>query len=309
MENLTKVVVIYGGSSAEREISLISGAAVQNSLKEEGIQSDLLDFISLQKLPSLKEYDIAFIALHGYEGEGGDLQKFLDKNNIKYTGSGQFSCFNTWNKKLCKEILSSNHIATPTWLSVKNLHETFLRDGLENLYNYVVSKIGNEFFIKPSEDGSSIDIFKISNINDFKNAIEKCSNPNREFVFEKSVAGKEITVSILDGQCLPPIEINTTNKFYDYDAKYISNNTSLSESSLNDSELQDIKNIALEAFNALDCFGWARIDFMQDGDGRFFIIEINTAPGMTSHSCVPMSAKLKNISFSQLVKKIINAKN
>ena len=142
-----------------------------------------------------------------------------------------------------------------------------------------------------------------------KNAIEKCSNPNREFVFEKSVAGKEITVSILDGQCLPPIEINTTNKFYDYDAKYISNNTSLSESSLNDSELQDIKNIALEAFNALDCFGWARIDFMQDGDGRFFIIEINTAPGMTSHSCVPMAAKLKNISFSQLIKKIINAKN
>ena len=104
MENLTKVVVIYGGSSAEREISLISGAAVQNSLKEEGIQSDLLDFISLQKLPSLKEYDIAFIALHGYEGEGGDLQKFLDKNNTKYTGSGQLSCFNTWNKKLCKDL-------------------------------------------------------------------------------------------------------------------------------------------------------------------------------------------------------------
>jgi D-alanine-D-alanine ligase len=108
---------------------------------------------------------------------------------------------------------------------------------------------------------------------------------------------------------LPPIEINTTNKFYDYDAKYISNNTSLNEANLGEAELKEIKKMALNAFNALGCFGWARIDFMQNRDGKFFIIEINSAPGMTSHSCVPKAAELKNISYVQLVKKIINAKN
>ena len=309
MGNITKVVVICGGSSAEREISLISGRAVKNSLEVAGMQAVLVDFTSLQKLPNLDIYDIAFIALHGHEGEGGELQKFLVKKNIKFTGSGQNACSKTWNKRLCKEILSTKQIATPEWMAVNNLHEAFLEDGLENLYHNVVSQVGEEFFVKPSEEGSSIDIFKISNLSNFEEAIAKCTNANREFIFETLIEGKEITVSVLDGQCLPPIEINTTNKFYDYDAKYISNNTSLNEANLGEAELKEIKKMALNAFNALGCFGWARIDFMQNRDGKFFIIEINSAPGMTSHSCVPKAAELKNISYVQLVKKIINAKN
>jgi D-alanine-D-alanine ligase len=309
MGNITKVAVICGGSSAEREISLISGRAVKDSLEEVGIQVLLVDFTSLQKLPDLSGYEIAFIALHGHEGEGGDLQNFLSKKNIKFTGSGQSACSKTWNKKLCKEVLSFNKIATPKWMVINNLHEAFLHNGLENLYHSAVSIVGKEFFVKPAEEGSSIDIFKISNLSNFEEAIAKCTNANREFIFETLIEGKEITVSVLDGQCLPPIEINTTNKFYDYDAKYISNNTSLNEANLGEAELKEIKKMALNAFNALDCFGWARIDFMQNRDGKFFIIEINSAPGMTSHSCVPKAAELKNISYVQLVKKIINAKN
>ncbi len=165
----------------------------------------------------------------------------------------------------------------------------------------------NYLFLKPDEDGSSIDIFKISDDESLKNAYKKCTNNKRGFLFEEYIEGRELTVTVIDKECFPPIEIITKNEFYDYDAKYISDDTLHIEAKLSKSELIDIKSISLEAFEALNCKAWARIDLIQDKKGNFYVIEINTVPGMTSHSNVPKSGSLLGLTYNEVVQKIIDA--
>tara|TARA_B100000965_G_scaffold401767_1_gene426308 strand:+ start:210 stop:1130 length:921 start_codon:yes stop_codon:yes gene_type:complete len=304
MDDIKKIVVISGGSSSEREISLQSGNGIKNALIKLGYETCIIDFQDLNDLAILQNYDLVFIALHGFEGEGGNLQESLDGLGIKYTGSNATGCKNTWNKSKCKNILFQNGISSPKAVVSKSLDN-------EDFNPFI--KFKNEFgyeknlFMKPSEDGSSIDIYKISNIDDYISARTSCVNKSREFIFEEEIKGKEYTLTIINNECFPPIEIQTNNDFYDYDAKYISNDTILAEAKLSSKELDLINKISLKAYKALNCSGWARVDVLKDEDGILYVLEVNTVPGMTSHSCVPRSGSFIGLSYSEVVKKIISS--
>ena len=305
MREINNIAVLYGGSSSERDISLKSGNGVHKAILELGYESSLIDFRDLESLEKLINFDYIFIALHGFEGEGGKLQENLDNLNIRYSGSGPDACRNTWNKKLTKEILYKNDIRTPNWLDVTFGAEV-VQKGL-NASSFDKFRPFDHLFLKPQEDGSSIDIFKISDNESLRDAYQKCVKPDREFLFEEYINGREITVTIINKKCFPPIEILTNNDFYDYDAKYISDDTLHVEAELSDKELKQIESISLNAFEVLDCKGWGRVDLLQDQMGNFNVIEINTVPGMTAHSNVPKSGSLLGLSYSDVVKEIINA--
>ena len=305
MCEINNIAVLYGGSSSEREISLKSGNGVHKAILELGYESSLIDFRDLESLEKLINFDYIFIALHGFEGEGGKLQENLDNLNIRYSGSGPDACRNTWNKKLTKEILYKNDIRTPNWLDLTFGAEV-VQKGL-NASSFDKFRPFDHLFLKPQEDGSSIDIFKISDNESLRDAYQKCVKPDREFLFEEYINGREITVTIINKKCFPPIEILTNNDFYDYDAKYISDDTLHVEAELSDKELKQIESISLNAFEVLDCKGWGRVDLLQDQMGNFNVIEINTVPGMTAHSNVPKSGSLLGLSYSDVVKEIINA--
>ena len=158
MEGIKNIAIIYGGSSAEREVSIESGEGIFNGLSKMGIKSTLIEYADFEQI-SLDNFDLVFIALHGHEGESGELQKVLSDRNIKYTGSSLKGCSQTWNKRICKEILLENHIGTPKWISVSNLETDLKSTSAEEFYKKIKSEMGQEIFMKPSEDGSSIDIF------------------------------------------------------------------------------------------------------------------------------------------------------
>ena len=306
MVKINKIAVLCGGSSSEREISLQSGEGVHNAICDLGYESDLIDFKNLSNLNDLKIYDFIFIVLHGFEGEGGKLQKKLDDLNIRYSGSGSKACANTWNKKITKEILKENNINTPISIDITEFSDQIAKSGL-NISSYDCFRPFNHLFLKPEADGSSIDIFKISDDESLKNAYKKCTNRKRGFLFEEYIEGRELTVTVINKECFPPIEIITKNEFYDYEAKYISDDTLHIQAKLSLDELRDINSISLKAFNALGCKGWARIDFLQNNDGKFYVIEVNTAPGMTAHSNVPKSGSLIGLTYNKVVQKIIDA--
>ena len=306
MGSINTIAVLYGGSSSEREVSIQSGMGVHNAICDLGYESDLIDFKDLNNLNELKIFDFIFIALHGFEGESGKLQKDLNDLNILYSGSGPAACSKTWNKKITKKILKENDINTPISISISEFSYQVANNGL-NMSPYDCFRPFNYLFLKPDEDGSSIDIFKISDDESLKNAYKKCTNNKRGFLFEEYIEGRELTVTVIDKECFPPIEIITKNEFYDYDAKYISDDTLHIEAKLSKSELIDIKSISLEAFEALNCKAWARIDLIQDKKGNFYVIEINTVPGMTSHSNVPKSGSLLGLTYNEVVQKIIDA--
>ena len=307
MQNINKIAVLYGGSSSEREISIESGQGVYEAILDLGYIADLIEFNTLKDLSQLSDYDFIFIALHGFEGEGGEIQKNLDDLNILYSGSNSQCCKNTWNKKLTKQILIDNNINTPIWFEVSRLPSVNSRHAKLSSSYFDKFRPFNAIFLKPQEDGSSIDIFKITDDESSISAIQKCLNPNRPFIYEEYISGKEFTVTIIDDICLPPLEIISKNEFYDYDAKYHSNDTELIKAKLNEKELIEINSISINSFKALNCQGWARVDLIQDNDGKFYVIEINTVPGMTSHSCVPKSGSFLGLSYNEVVEKIINA--
>ena len=305
--NHKNIAVLCGGSSSEREISILSGKGVHEAIIAFGYESELIDFKDIDNLEELKNYDLVFIALHGFEGEGGFLQKKLDDLNIPHTGSQPESCKNTWNKKLTKEILDKNNIKTPIWLEIEQFTKTIVNNGLE-ISLFERFKPFKYLFLKPQEDGSSVDIFKISDIQSLKNAYRECADHDRGFMFEEFIDGREFTVTIINGECYPPIEIITKNEFYDYDAKYISDDTTLSEPKLSATELDEIQKMSIDAYKALNCRVWGRVDLMQcKNTRRFYVIEINTVPGMTDHSCVPKSGGLLGLSYGEIVMKIIDA--
>ena len=307
MEEINKIAVLYGGSSSEREISIQSGEGVYKAIIELGYIAELIDLNDLEDLNVLKVYDFIFVALHGFEGEGGKLQKDLDDLNILYSGSSFACCKNTWNKKLTKEILEQNNISTPIWSEISKLPSIDSPNAKLSASFFDKFRPFEAIFLKPQEDGSSVDIFKITDESSNRKAIQACLNPNRAFIYEEYINGKEFTVTIIDDVCFPPIEIISNNEFYDYDAKYHSNETLLIEAKLNNRELTEINKIAFDAFKALDCNGWARVDLIRDDDGKFYVIEINTVPGMTGHSCVPKSGSFLGLSYTDVVKKIIDA--
>ena len=300
---ISSVVVLYGGTSSEREISLQSGQNIYEALQNLGCKAELLDFKDLEHIDKLRDYDFVFIALHGHEGESGLLQENLDRLGIKYSGSDSIGCKNTWNKRRFKDLLMSAAISTPKYQSYKSLNGLTIED----YKSLSFLNTNNSIFLKPAADGSSVDTFEIKNENEFIEAIKSVHDKDREFIFEQGIKFKEFTVTIIDKDIYPPIEILADGDFYNYEAKYISEDTQLIKAELSDEEQLKIQEIAIQAFNISGASGWGRVDLVQDIFKNFYILEINTVPGMTSHSCVPRSGLLSGLTYNDVVKNIINA--
>ena len=279
-----------GGDSNERAVSLLSGEAVLHALKRLGINAEAFD-PSSRDINEIQSYNRAFIALHGRGGEDGSMQAFLKSKNIAYTGSDSLSSAIGMDKLKTKLLWRSLNISTPDFLQVTE----------KTSYEEIMSAIGVPFFIKPSNEGSSIGIDKIKNEKQYQDAFLKTSKIDANVIVEKFVDGEEFTVAIVNDKTLPVIKIKPSNEFYDYQAKYIKDDTQyICPSGIEKQKEVSISKEALQAFKIIGCSSWGRVDFMMDKQGRHYFIEVNTSPGMTSHSLVPMAAKEVGINFDQL---------
>ena len=290
------IAVLMGGYSTEREISLMSGKAVYKALLKNNVECFSFDLTedNLEKL-WFKEFDKAFIVLHGRGGEDGYIQSLLDKRKIPFTGSGVESSNLCMNKAHTKDV----------WLK----HELPLSPSIVATQGKPIDPIDFPlpWAVKPTMEGSSIGITKVENKNELDTALELAWQYNDEALIEHWIEGDEYTVTILGNQALPSIKIISDHDFYDYDSKYFSNKTEyLCPSDLSDQQEKNIRTIAMKAFNLTRASGWSRVDFILDKDKNPYLLEINTVPGMTSHSLVPMAAKAAGMNFEQLVLKILH---
>ena len=290
------IAVLMGGYSAEREISLMSGKAVYKALLKNNVECFPFDLTedNLDKL-WIKEFDKAFIVLHGRGGEDGYIQSLLDKRKIPFTGSGVEASNLCMNKAHTKDV----------WLK----HELPLSPSIVATQGKPIDPIDFPlpWAVKPTMEGSSIGITKVENKNELDTALELAWQYNDEALIEHWIEGDEYTVAILGNQALPSIKIISDHDFYDYDSKYFSNKTEyLCPSDLSEQQEKNIRTIAMKAFNLTGASGWGRVDFILDKDKNPYLLEINTVPGMTSHSLVPMAAKAAGMNFEQLVLKILH---
>ena len=290
------IAVLMGGYSTEREISLMSGKAVYKALLNNNVECFPFDLNedNLDKLWS-KEFDKAFIILHGRGGEDGYIQSLLDKRKIPFTGSGVDASNLCMNKANTKDV----------WLK----HELPLSPSIVATQGKPIDPIDFPlpWAVKPTMEGSSIGITKVENKNELDTALELAWQYNNEALIEHWIEGDEYTVAILGNQALPSIKIMSDHDFYDYDSKYFSNKTEyLCPSDLSEQQEKNIRTIAMKAFNLTGASDWGRVDFILDKNKNPYLLEINTVPGMTSHSLVPMAAKAAGMDFEQLVLKILN---
>jgi len=294
-----KVLVLMGGWSNEREISLISGKFVFDSLISSGVDTISLD-LKKDNINKIDEIcpDRVFIVLHGKGGEDGDIQRYLDNLSIPYTGSDSKSSEICMNKRVAKNILLENNIPTPFF---KKINKNHTYENIENDFNH-------PFVIKPSSEGSSIGVHIVDNRKYYQKAINENKDISDDYIAEQYIAGKEYTVGILNNIALPSIKLIPPGKFYDYDAKYNSSEMQYICPSGLDRDMEDyIRKLSLKCFKVLNCKGWGRVDLIIDSKNKAWIIELNTVPGMTKHSLVPMAAKQNNISFDDLVLKILDS--
>ena len=290
------IAVLMGGYSAEREISLMSGKAVYKALLKNNVECFLFDLTedNLDKL-WIKEFDKAFIVLHGRGGEDGYIQSLLDKRKVPFTGSGVEASNLCMNKAHTKDV----------WLK----HELPLSPSIVATQGKPIDPIDFSlpWAVKPTMEGSSIGITKVENKNELDTALELAWQYNNEALIEHWIEGDEYTVAILGNQALPSIKIMSDHDFYDYDSKYFSNKTEyLCPSDLSEQQEKNIRTIAMKAFNLTGASDWGRVDFILDKNKNPYLLEINTVPGMTSHSLVPMAAKAAGMNFEQLVLKILH---
>ncbi|MFD0707309.1 D-alanine--D-alanine ligase [Photorhabdus akhurstii] len=299
-----KVAVLLGGTSAEREVSLLSGHAVLAGLREAGIDAhpvDTKDFPVTQ----LKEagFEKVFIALHGRGGEDGTLQGVLEFLQLPYTGSGVMASALSMDKLRTKQLWQGIGLTVSPYVSMNSQQFERLTDF--QLQEYVAD-LGLPLIVKPSLEGSSVGMTKVNEISELRGALEAAFRYDVDLLIEKWLYGPEYTVAILGDAALPSIRIQPAAVFYDYDAKYLSEETQyFCPSGLSDEKEQQLVEMALKAYQSVGCSGWGRVDIMMDSDGGFYLLEVNTSPGMTSHSLVPMAARQAGLSFSQLVAKIL----
>jgi D-alanine-D-alanine ligase len=293
-----KVAVLMGGWSAERTISLNSGQAVLDALRRGGVDAHGIDVQRETVMNDLVEgqYGRAFIILHGPGGEDGVMQGALEVLGLPYTGSGVMASALAMDKLRSKQLLEGAGIPTPPYLV---LDEDFDPD-------YVVATLGLPLMVKPALEGSSIGMTKVDEVEDLRSAWQKAAGFNGKVVAERWIEGREYTVAILGDMPLPAICLETPRDFYDYEAKYQANDTRyLCPCGLAAEEEHRLQRLALAAFQALGANGWGRVDIMCTEDGTPFVIELNTVPGMTDHSLVPMAASAAGIDFDQLVLRIL----
>jgi len=299
-----KVAVLLGGTSAEREVSLNSGNAVLAGLKEAGIDAHAVD---IRDVPvwQLKElgYHKAFIALHGRGGEDGTLQAALEFLNIAYTGSGVMASAISMDKLRTKLLWQGAGLPVSPYIM---LSRSEWDAGLTEETTAKISALGLPLFVKPSREGSSVGISRVNEQEALPAALHNAFLHDDEVLIEQFLSGAEYTVSIVGETLLPSIRIQTANTFYDYEAKYHSDETQyFCPSGLSAEREAELAAIVLKAWRVLGCSGWGRVDVMMDGAGSFHLLEVNTSPGMTSHSLVPMAAKQAGMSFSALVARIL----
>ncbi|HAZ78758.1 MAG TPA: D-alanine--D-alanine ligase [Porticoccaceae bacterium] len=293
------VGVLYGGTSAEREISLMTGTAVYQALTNLGISAhpiDVGDDIS-QQLKGLN-LDRIFIALHGPGGEDGTVQSVLDDLNIPYTGSGVTSSALAMDKKRSKELWQEMGLPTSHFFVLTK--ET---DWIKTLH-----ALGGKSMVKPASEGSSIGMSRVTTPLQLQEAWAIAAEFDTTVIAEPLLEGNEYTVAIVNGRVLPSIRISANHEFYNYDAKYYSDETSyFCPSGLSVEREREIQQISLAAFKSLGCKDWGRVDIMTDEIDQFQLLEVNTVPGMTSHSLVPMAAAAVGLDFDQLVFEILKA--
>ena len=293
------IAVLFGGESSEREVSMLSGKAVLEAFKHLGVDVVPLD-VKTAELPSaLVEHDIrhCFIALHGGAGENGQVQALLQSLEITYTGSGVLGCAIGMDKHRTKLLWKGAGIPTADFVVIEQ----------SSRWEDVRTILGDKMMMKPSNEGSSIGMSIVDSEVSFNEAVRLAHRYDTDVIAEKWISGAEYTVAILGNEALPMIRLKTANTFYDYDAKYISNETQyLCPSGLSDDEESEVQAMAVKAFHLLGCSGWGRVDVMKDADGKFYLLEANTVPGMTSHSLVPMAAAAKGLNFDDLVASIFN---
>ncbi len=300
IKSFSKVAVLYGGSSSEREISLITGKAVFESLQSKGLEVILVDtidpFIEVLKTEKVTH---AWIALHGSDGEDGKIQSILNMLKIKYTGSDPITCSITMNKYFTKTILKSNGFKTPEFMVVDSSTQ----------YENIIKKLKEPFVLKQCSEGSSIGIYIIESKVEYLQHFSEIEKSNDWIIAEQFMQGDEYTSTFLDGRALPIIKIQAKNhEFYDYDAKYLSDETKYICPCGLDAEIEMAINEECErAFNLFNIKGWGRLDFFLDQHNAPVILEINTVPGMTTHSLVPMSAKEAGIDFESLCFEILKS--
>jgi len=332
-----RVAVLMGGASAERDVSLVSGAAVVDGLKVAGHEvvpidtaggyqvlkgDDIkhLDSIKTQppSIEELKKYagelsieavkshdlrnvDVVFIILHGGSGENGVIQALLDLVGIPYTGSGVLASALAMNKFMAKKIFIANDIPTPDFFIIDHKQNPSLNDIDER----IKSQLNYPVITKPVNQGSSVGLSLVKNGNELKKALKTGFHYDSKLLFEKYISGREITVGILGDQILPLAEVIPQNGIYDYEHKYTDGKSNyICPADLPDNLADKIGSLGLKAFKALDCAGFGRVDFRLAEDGQAYCLEVNTLPGMTTHSLVPKAAMVAGIDFPRLLEKI-----
>lgn len=293
-----KVAVLMGGLSAEREISMLSGNAVLAALKSKGVDAHGIDVDEniVSKLVA-EDYQRVFIVLHGRGGEDGTMQGLLELMSLPYTGSDVKSSSLAMDKLKTKQIWLSMGLPTPDFCILDS----------EQSCTQALQTLGLPLIIKPVLEGSSIGMSKVETEDELVPAWQKAQQCGGTVIAERWVVGEEYTAVILDGQVLPMIKLKTTHKFYDYDAKYEANDTQyICPCGLSEAREAELGEMACRAFDAVGASSWGRVDFMLDQDDQPWLIEVNTVPGMTSHSLVPMAAKQAGLSFEDLVLKILS---
>lgn len=293
-----KVAVLMGGLSAEREISLLGGNAVLAALKNKGVDAYGID-VSENIISDLEKenYQRAFIVLHGRGGEDGTIQALLKLMAVPYTGSGVMASSLAMDKLKTKQIWLAMGLPTPDFCILDS--EQSCKQALE--------KLSLPLIVKPVLEGSSIGMSKVETEDELIPAWQKAQQCGGTVIAERWIEGDEYTTAILDEQVLPMIKLKTTHKFYDYDAKYEAADTQyICPCGLPEEQEAEFAALMMQAFNALGASGWGRVDFMVDKNNQPWLIEVNTVPGMTSHSLVPMAAKQAGLSFDDLALEILS---
>ena len=296
-----KIAVLLGGTSAEREVSLNSGTAVLNALRKQGYDVHPIDPKTFP-VATLKEqgFDRVFNILHGRGGEDGTMQGLLEQIGIPYTGCGVMASALTMDKMRTKMLWKA------FGLPVAEMEIVTVENRANLNPESVVKKLGLPLMVKPSLEGSSVGLTKVKTMEELESAVDFALKFDRTVLIEEWLAGDEFTVPVLDGEVLPSIKIVPEGEFYDYDAKYISDNTQyFCPAGLSDAREQELRRLVKQAYDVVGCRGWSRIDVMADAEGKFRLVEVNTNPGMTSHSLFPKSAETVGYSFEQLVEKIL----
>ncbi|WP_455207560.1 D-alanine--D-alanine ligase [Kaarinaea lacus] len=292
-----KVAVLMGGQSAERDVSLKSGSAVLNALTSQHINAHGIDVgHNILSVLAAGNFDRVFIALHGRGGEDGTIQGALEILQLPYTGSGVMASALAMDKLRTKYVWLGQGLPTPGYCTLTDATD----------FAGVIKQYGLPLMVKPAHEGSSIGMSKVNQADQLEAAYQKAAQYDSEVFAEQWITGTEYTVAILGDTALPVIRLETPNDFYDYDAKYVANTTGYHiPCGLSDTEEKQMQELALKAFKGVGANGWGRADVLRDKSGKHYLIELNTIPGLTDHSLVPMAAKAAGISFEELMVRIL----